>query len=182
MGFKAIQRTVWCGGLVFAISFSVNGLAQSAGQASSADKSFVKNAIEGGNAEIELGQMAMARGNSDDVKQFGKKMVDDHAQLGEQMKTVAGQIGVTPPKAIPASDKALEMKLKMLSANDFDQAYIKAMVKDHQQDLANFKKEAMSGSSPAVKDAATQGVQVISSHLQMIQQIAQSHNVQAANR
>jgi putative membrane protein len=182
MRIKAIQVAAWSAALALAGSFSSSSFAQSAGQASSADKSFVKNAIEGGNAEIELGEMAMARGTSDDVKQFGKKMVDDHTQLGEQMKTVAGQIGVTPPKAIPALDKALEMKLKMLSANDFEAAYIKAMVKDHQQDLADFKKEAMNGSSPAVKNAATQGMQVISSNLQMIQQIAQSHNAQAANK
>jgi putative membrane protein len=140
----------------------------------------VKDAIEGGNAEIELGQMAMARGTSDDVKQFGKRMVDDHTQLGEQMKTVAGQIGVTPPKMIPPSEKALEMKLKMLSGDDFDQAYIKAMVKDHRQDLADFKKESANGTSSAVKDATMQGTQVISSHLEMIQQIAQSHKVQVA--
>lgn len=71
----------------------------------------------------------------------------------------------------------MEIKLKLLSANDFDQAYIKAMAKGNRQDLADFKKEAANGTSPIAKDAASQGAQVISSHLDMIQQIAQSHNV-----
>ncbi|HEX4285588.1 MAG TPA: DUF4142 domain-containing protein [Terracidiphilus sp.] len=182
MRHKMIHRIASVGALALAVSICGIGYAQSAGQASSADKTFVKNAIEGGNAEVELGQMAMNRGSSQDVKQFGKKMVDDHTQLGEQMKTVAGQIGVTPPKAIPAMAKAVELKLKALSGDDFDQAYIKAMVKDHQQDLSDFQKEAGNGTSSVVKDAATQGSQVISAHLQMIQQIAQAHNVQVAEK
>ena len=51
---------------------------------------------------------------------------------------------------------------------------MKAMVKDHQKDVAEFKKEARNGKSPAVKDAAQQGSQVIEQHLQMAEQIGQS--------
>jgi putative membrane protein len=166
----------------FALVLSESPFVQAQGdQASSADKAFVKEAIKGGNAEIDLGKLAAEKGSSADVKQFGQKMVEDHSKLGEQMKGVAGQIGVTPPTAIPPMDKALEMKLKGLSGDEFDRAYIKAMVKDHEQDLADFRKEATNGSSPAVKDAAAQGEQVISSHLQLIEQIAQAHNVTVAS-
>jgi predicted outer membrane protein len=54
------------------------------------------------------------------------------------------------------------------------------MVKDHEQDLAAFKKETAQGSSPAAKSAAEQGEQVISSHLVMIRQLAQAHNINTA--
>jgi putative membrane protein len=166
----------------FALVLLGSSIARAQGdQPSSADKTFVKTAIKGGNAEIELGQLAEQKGNSADVKKFGRKMVKDHTKLGEQMKGVAGQIGVTPPTVISPMDKALEMKLKALSGDDFDQAYIKAMVKGHQQDLADFQKEATKGNSPAVKEAASQGEQVISSHLQMIQKISRAHNVTVAS-
>ena len=72
------------------------------------------------------------------------------------------------------------MKLKMLSDEGFDRAYIKAMVKDHRQDLIDFKKEAAQGTSSVAKDAVSQGAQIISSHLEMIQQIVQGHNVTVA--
>jgi putative membrane protein len=160
--------------VLLALSAPAVSIAQAA---SSADKSFVKDAIEGGNAEVDLGQLAEQKGVSDDVKAFGKQMIDDHTQLGEQMKVVAGQIGVTPPKTMPATDKALELKLKVLSTDDFDQAYIKAMMKDHEEDLAAFQKESSEGSSPAVKQAAAKGQQVIASHLAMIRQIALAHNI-----
>lgn len=149
-------------------------------QASSADKSFVKAALRGGMAEIELGQLAAEKGNSSDVKNFGQKMVRDHTKLGDQMKDVAGKVGVTPPTMLSPMDKALEVKLKALSGDDFDQAYIKAMVKDHQKDLADFKKEAGTGTSAEVKNAAGQGATVVGEHLDMIQKIAQAHHMQVS--
>lgn len=145
--------------------------------ASSDDKSFVTGALRGGMAEVELGQLAAQKGNSDDVKQFGQKMVDDHTKLGDQMKTVAGQIGVNPPSMLSPMDKALELRLKALSGDDFDKAYIRAMVKDHRKDLMDFKKEEAGGQSSTVKEAATKGEKVIAEHYRLIRQIAQTHGL-----
>ena len=147
--------------------------------ASPADKMFVKDALKGGMAEVKLGQLAADKGSSDDVKQFGQKMVEDHTKMGDQMKGVAGQIGVTPPTMVSPADKALETRLQALSGDAFDKAYIRAMVKDHRKDLMDFKKEASSGKSSAVKDAASQGSNVIAEHLKMIEDIARKHGVGA---
>jgi putative membrane protein len=151
---------------------------QNTTNASASDKKFVHSALEGGNAEVKLGQLAAQKGNSEDVKQFGQKMVDDHTKLGEQMKQIAQKEGISVPDGIPAKDKALETKLNSLSGEEFDKAYIKAMVKDHRKDLSEFKKEASSGNDTSIKDAANQGSQIISEHLQMVEQMAQKHNVQ----
>ena len=148
-----------------------------ADKASPMDKKFVKEALMGGMAEVQLGQLASQKGSSDDVKQFGQKMVTDHTKLGDQMKTVASQIGVTPPTSVSPKDQALMTKLQAMSGDAFDKAYIKAMVKDHEQDNMEFKKEASSGTSSAVKEAATKGDQVIEEHLSMIKDIAKKHNV-----
>ena len=145
--------------------------------ASTADKHFVTAALRGGMAEVDLGKLAAEKGASDDVKQFGQKMVTDHTQLGDQMKQVAQQIEVTPPSALSPADLALEAKLKMLSGNAFDKAYIQAMVKDHEADLADFNKEVAGGSSSVVTDAAREGKKVIQEHLNMIKKIAQTNNV-----
>ena len=154
------------------------GAAQNTTNASASDKKFVRSALEGGNAEVQLGQLAAQKGNSEDVKQFGQKMVDDHTKLGDQMKEVAQKEGISAPSGVPAKDKALEAKLKSLSGDAFDKAYIQAMVKDHRHDLSEFKKEADSGNDTNIKDAASQGAQVISEHLKMAEQIAKAHNLQ----
>lgn len=141
------------------------------------DKAFVHEALQGGMAEVQLGQLAAQKGSSPDVKQFGQKMVDDHTKLGDQMKQVADQMGVKPPKDISKKDKELLVKLNGLSGQQFDNTYITAMVKDHKKDLDAFKSEAQQGQTPAVQQAAQQGGPIIAQHLQMIQQIAQSHNL-----
>jgi putative membrane protein len=148
-----------------------------ANQQAMADQSFVRKALEGGAAEVQLGQLAQQKSQSDDVKQFAQKMVEDHTQLGDQMKPIAQQLGVKEPKGPSKKDKQLMAKLEGLSGPQFDEAYIQAMMKDHKEDLKEFKDEAQAAQNPNVKQAAQQGAGVISQHLQMIQQIAQSHNV-----
>jgi putative membrane protein len=150
---------------------------QSGDKASGADKKFVKEAAQGGLAEVQLGQLAAQKGNSEDVKQFGQKMTEDHGKLNEQMKPVAQQLGINPPTTLDAKHKALQTKLEGLSGEAFDKAYIQAMVKDHEKDSAEFQKEATNGKSQAVKDVATQGAPIISEHLRMIQKIAQDHGL-----
>jgi putative membrane protein len=150
------------------------------GSARMMDKAFVRTALEGGMAEIQLGQLAAQKGNSDDVKQFGQKMVDDHTKLGEQLKPIAEQMGVNPPTSLSSKDKATMAKLQALNGDAFDKAYIKDMVKDHTKDDKDFKQEANRTTDPQLKQCVTQGAQVISEHLQMIKQIAQKNNVSAS--
>ncbi len=144
---------------------------------SDTDKHFVRDAIEGGNGEVELGRLAQQKSSSDDIKQFGQKMVDDHTRLGDQMRSVAEKVGVQPPAGTSMGDKALEAKLDLLSGDTFDKAYIQAMVKGHREDLTTFEKEESSGTDPEVRDAARQGAKVVRAHLQLVEEIARSHNI-----
>lgn len=141
-------------------------------KASSADKAFVTQAAEGGMAEVQLGKIAAEKANNPDVKRFGQKMVDDHTDLNKQMKPVASAIGITPPAQLSPKDQALKKKLETLSGPAFDKAYMKAIVKDHTKDLAEFQKEASRGQSSAVKADAQQGGLVIKQHLQLAKKIA----------
>jgi putative membrane protein len=143
------------------------------------DKAFVHDALEGGMAEVQLGKLAAQKGASDDVKQFGQKMVDDHTQLGDHMTQLAQQMGVKSPKGLSKKDEDLVAKLQNLSGTQFDDAYIKAMVKDHKNDISNFKAEAQNTQNPAVRQMALQGGQMIDQHLQIIQQIAKAHSIKS---
>jgi putative membrane protein len=141
------------------------------------DKAFVRQALQGGMAEVQLGQLALQKSSNPDVKQFAQKMVDDHTKLGDEMKQVAQQMNVKAPDSLSGKDKSTISKLNALNGDEFDKAYIKDMVKDHKQDAKEFKQEAQNASNPALKQVATQGAQVIDQHLQMIEQIAQKNNV-----
>jgi putative membrane protein len=142
------------------------------------DQAFVTKAMQGGEAEVELGKLAQEKSQSADVKQFGQKMVSDHSQMGEKwFKPVAKEVGVSEPKGPSKKDKKLIEKLQGLSGPEFDTEYIQAMVKDHKEDLKEFQNAAQTAQDPNVKQIAEQGQKIISLHLQLIEQIAQAHNV-----
>ncbi|MFZ0747255.1 MAG: DUF4142 domain-containing protein [Terracidiphilus sp.] len=142
------------------------------------DQAFVDKALQGGDAEVDLGQLAEQKSQSNDVKQFAQKMVADHTQMADKLfKPVARQLGVTPPKGPSKKDKKIIAKLQDLSGTAFDTEYIQTMVKDHKQDLKDFKEEAESTQNPMVKQAAQEGATVVSQHLQLIEQIAKNHKV-----
>src|SRR5271170_3977660 len=151
-----------------------------AGQTSPGDRVFVEDALKGGMAEVQLGQLALQKSNNADIKQFAQKMIDDHTKMGDRLKTIAQQIGVKVPDGPSKKDKATIAKLQALNGDDFDKAYVKEMVKDHKTDLNDFKAEAENGSDATVRNAANQGSQIINQHLQMIEQIAQKDNLTAS--
>jgi putative membrane protein len=154
----------------------MNGM-QTPGQPSPIDKMFVRKAMQGGMAEVQLAQLTLQKSTNDQVKQFAQRMIDDHTKMNDQMKPVAQQLGVDVPNQVSKKDRVTMAKLQELSGTAYDEAYIKDMIKDHKQDLSDFQTEASSGQDQTVKDAASQGSKVIAQHLQMVQQIAKDQNV-----
>jgi putative membrane protein len=145
-----------------------------------ADKAFVKKALGGSMAEVEMGKLALQKSNNDQVKQFAQKMVDDHGKMIEQMKPAADAMGVKVPDQPPSGEMKKMEKMKNLSGDAFDQAYVKDMVADHKKDSKEFKQEAQTTKNPQLKELVTQGSQTIDGHLQMAEELAQSTGTQKA--
>jgi putative membrane protein len=141
------------------------------------DKMFVHKAAEGGLDEVQLGQLATQRSNNPDVKAFGQKMVDDHTMLNNNMKPIADKMGVMVPDHLNKKDQAKYDQLSALSGDAFDKAYVADMVEDHRKDLREFKHESMTAADPQLKDATTNGSEVIAGHLKMANQLAKEIGV-----
>jgi len=164
------------GGTVFAQN-NANGItpgSSSAKTVSAADKKFATGAAQGGLAEVELGQLAAQKGQSDKVKQFGQRMVDDHTSANKELKSVAQKNNITLPTSINAKDQALKDKLSGLSGAEFDRAYMTSMVKDHQKDISEFQKEANSGSNADLKGFAARTLPTLQEHLRMAREAEQA--------
>jgi putative membrane protein len=144
------------------------------GNLSAADKTFVMKAAQGGMAEVELGQLATQNAQSDEVKQFGQRMVDDHTKANDQLKQVAQQKGVALPTDLSAKDKAEKNHLSKLNGEQFDRAYMQHMVMDHKKDVAEFQKESTSGKDPDVKNFASQTLPTLQDHLKQAQQVSKA--------
>ncbi len=138
------------------------------------DHTFMMKAAEGGMAEVQMGQLAQQNGQSQAVKDFGKRMVDDHTKANDQLKQVATQQGITLPAGVSSKDKSEYERMSKLNGDAFDKAYAKMMVSDHKKDIAEFQREANSGSSIDVKAFASQTLPTLQDHLKMAEQMNSS--------
>jgi putative membrane protein len=140
--------------------------------AETADAKFYKDAAEGGIAEVEMGNLAQQKAQSQSVKDFGAQMVKDHSAANKKLKTLALSKNITLPASPSAAQIAVKSKLQSRSAQSFDRSYIRGMIKDHEEDIAEFKKEAATGQDPDARAFATAFLPMLEAHLKQIQAIA----------
>jgi|SRR5579863_4092084 len=174
---QSVDRSLLVGAFAFAafVVLVIGGriLSASASQPiPGADSSFATKAAAGGMAEVKMGLLAQEKGTNDAVKAFGQRMVDDHSKAGDKLKDVAAKEGMTLPADISKDDQREYDRLSKLSGKDFDQAYAQAMVKDHVADIAEFKKEAMSGGDPRLKQFASETLPTLQDHLKQAREMA----------
>ncbi len=140
----------------------------------------MKQAAEGGMAEVALGQLAVEKAASSDVKKFGQRMVDDHSKANDELKQLAAQKSIELPQNLSARDKATKKTLEGLSGDQFDQAYMKDMVKDHKKDVGDFRRESKAAQDPDLKKFVSQTLPTLEDHLKQAESIAQPTTASAS--
>ena len=138
------------------------------------DKRFAKDAALGGMTEVELGKLATQKASRDDIKQFGQKIVDDHTKANDQLKEVASKENIPIPDALDSKHKARIDKLSRLSGENFDKAFVKDQLKDHQAEIRDFNAEAQSGTDANVKTYAANVLPTLQQHLDQVKGLNKS--------
>lgn len=149
---------------------------------SASDKTFVDKAIQGGKAEVELGQLAMQRATNPDVKAFAQRMVHDHTQANEKLGQIADREGISVPKKVSTKDAELKARLENLHGEAFDKAYMENMVQDHKKDIAAFQHQSANGQNSSVRQFATDTLPILQSHLQQAESVASKVNASTSAR
>lgn len=135
------------------------------------DLDFINQAAPGNMVEVELGRLATKQATSSEVKKFAEQMIIDHTKAGEELKQVAqGKKVMLPPNLMPKHKETME-KLTKLKGAEFDREYVKAMVEDHEKDVAAFDNIAKTGVDADVKAFAAKTLPTLQMHLQMIREI-----------
>ena len=155
---------------VVALAAGFGAQAQTPAKLSGQDKSFLKDAAEGGNAEVEASKVAVTQSSSAEVKTFAQAMVDDHGKAGAELKGLAEQKGV---KVSDTPTMVKKAEIKMLSerkGSSFDQHYADSIgVKAHEDTIKLFQKEVDKGSDPDVKAWASKTLPTLQHHLEAAQ-------------
>ena len=135
----------------------------------SPDARFLMDAARNDVAEIKLGQLAQQKGQSEEVREFGKMLEQDHSKSGKETSELAKDLGVVPPAQPSAEQMQKYDALEKLSGTEFDQQFAAEMVKGHQEEIAKYEKQAQSASNPKVAKLAEDTLPTLKEHLAVAQ-------------
>jgi putative membrane protein len=132
------------------------------------DETFIKEAAQGGQMEVRLGQVAK-KAVHEPVKAFGKRMTEDHSKANKELAALAKKKSVALSKSLEGKYKSEVDRLAKLSGDEFDREYMKAMVKDHQEDVEKFEQAAKNAKDSEVKGFASKQLPILKEHLELAQ-------------
>jgi putative membrane protein len=162
-----LQRTL--GVLLLSVAIAVPAFGENP---SSDDTKFMKEAANGGMLEVELGKIALTNASNSKVKDFGKRMRDDHTKANNDLKKLASSKGVELPTKVEGKEKLTLDRLSKLSGVEFDREYMKAMVDDHKEDISAFENASQKAKDPDVKKFASEHLPTLKTHLDLAQAAA----------
>lgn len=133
------------------------------------DAEFAVKVADGGLLEVRLGELAQSNAASPDVKKFGQRMITDHGKANEELKALAQQKNISLPATLSNKNQEKYDDLAKKTGVEFDKAYCNLMVKDHKDDIDEFKKQADKGNDPELKSWASEKLPTLENHLTMIE-------------
>ena len=129
--------------------------------------SFLREAAQSGMAEVMLGNLALQKSQNEQIKSFAQQMVADHTTANGELATIAQSKSVALPTEVSAKQKSAVNKLNGMSGMEFDKAFMKQMVKDHEAAVKLFSRESERGTDNETKAFAAKTLPTLQNHLQM---------------
>ena len=155
-----------------------NSAASSASRVAAADQKMMREISYANNAEVAAGKLALEKSESDDVKVFAQKMIDDHSTAQQELQALAGPKGVTLPTEPDAKHKAMAKTLGALKGTAFDKRYLKqGGLDDHRATHKLLERVQARATDSELKAYAAKTIVAVKSHLTMAQETASKHGV-----
>jgi putative membrane protein len=145
-------------------------------------EAFVANAAMSDMYEIEAGKMAQQKGQSADVKAFGKMMVADHTAMSNEMKPLAQAAGQTPPTELDQRRKGMIDNLKAANGADFDKVYLAQQDAAHAEAHTLMTGYAENGDNAQLKALAQKAAPKIQAHHERVKQLQQGAEAAPAKK
>lgn len=140
------------------------------------DAEFVVDAADGGMLEVQAAELAIKTTNSEEVKNYAQMILKDHSTANTELKKLAEKKNITLPIALSDEAQKKYDDLKDKTGEDFDKAYCKLMVDDHEEDIKEFKEQAEDGDDPELKSWAAAKVTTLEHHLTTAEEMEDKRN------
>jgi putative membrane protein len=149
---------------VISLVLSLVTVAAARADVSTSDRDFVTKAAEAGLAEIAEARVALKNSQRPDVQIFARRMIADHTKAHEQLKSIAKAKGIEMPNAPSDLDLMRLKAMGALAGDDFDNAYIKQEVEDHNTAVELFVQESDDGQDAQLKSFAATTLPTLKEH------------------
>ena len=146
----------------------------SSGKLSSSEERMIRQLAQANMAEINAGKLAQDKAQSDEVKSFAKKMVDDHTKALDDLKQLAQSKGVTLPTEPSKQLASMEKKLEGLSGEKFDKQYMKQAGERSHKQTHELLQKAAKAEDTDLKNYASKTIAAVEGHQQMAKETERS--------
>src|SRR5688572_29257147 len=101
---------------------------------------FLVKAAEGRLMNINEGKLAVLKGSTSEVRNYGQLMIRDESSMLEEIKKAAADRNITLPDGVSDKKREGQMDLSEEAGKDFDEKYIKMMNTGLESDIKLFEK------------------------------------------
>lgn len=140
-------------------------------QPNAQDHLFFHLAATGGMAEVGAARTAEKKATHAAVKEFARRMAQDHTKANEQLTPLAKAARVTLPEALDPDHRAQSAELDRLTGASFDLAYMQQQLVEHQKTATILEWEIGSGQDAELQRYAAQNLPIVLEHLEKAQTI-----------
>ncbi len=122
------------------------------------DVRFARRIVEHGFLKGEMGKLAVQKGQSEQVRNIGQGLIDDHTRWSKTLGKIAADNKITLPVKTAPKYKSVIDKLSALSGADFDREFLAELVRYQDSDLTLLQNEAANGTIEPLRKWASRGV------------------------
>lgn len=139
---------------------------------STTDRSFVSKVYMGNQAEIDVARMVESSGARDEVKEYARKLREDHEEANEKLKRIADQSQTDmQASADHKKHEQITNRFRNLSGAKLDREFLSHAVKEHQADIREYQKISENAQHPELKEYASNTLPKLQEHLREAQEL-----------
>ncbi|HUR30185.1 MAG TPA: DUF4142 domain-containing protein [Saprospiraceae bacterium] len=145
------------------------------------DQQFLVRATEINFQEMLLGKLAQKRCTSEELKEFGRVMEEANRDANSSLASAAILKSIGVPSAPSQTAVAAYDTLNLVSMENFDAAYLRFVIQDHNDLVSFFENATRDNLHPDIKSLASKMLPDLRSHLTRAQEIEAQINPAVAD-
>lgn len=136
---------------------------------------FIKKAARFSLYEVAAGKIAIEKGQSEPVKQFGRDVVEAHSKAAAEFKRIvqAENIKAEMPRKPNKSQRESIGALNAATPENFDKTFAEQQIKAYERAVELFEGYAEGGDNAALKQFAANTLATIKQHLEQAKTLPQ---------